>query len=140
MVHFTFQYLGTQILIPSLYRRANITHRGVTQRWDTGSVAKALCHSEALCSEQIQKRHVSVWQYRKKIYLFSVPQAGVRIPHRSNHKGSWVPVPILGLFLLPPSLLGSSVKARTVGVRSWGGGAGDKSIFSAMKQVWEALG
>lgn len=63
MLHFTFQYLGAQILLPPpLSRRANITHKGVTQRWDTGSVVKALCHSEALCSKQIQKARTALWQ------------------------------------------------------------------------------
>lgn len=100
----TFQYLGTRILIPP-FTKEQMTHKSVTQKWDTGSLVEAFCHSE-----QILKGRLSVWQYRDHRNTL-----GVGAPCESNHKGSWGPrtwpefVPAIPF---PPRC---NTKAKTVG-------------------------
>lgn len=41
------------------FMNEQVLHKSITQKWDTGSLGEALCHSE-----RIPKGHLSVWQYR----------------------------------------------------------------------------
>lgn len=130
LVSFTFLFGSLNMFLCSLYKRANIRYKGITEQLETGlaSLPEAVCDPHTLFHTDLEGTGADVPAHAKgpstSVYL---GQEGAPCRRSHRHLG----FPCQPMFLLPPFLLVPYTKVTALirGAGSLGDG------FSVVKQI-----